>query len=111
MPTSTLPPPPVYQAPVDVYQAPVSMMQSDMMQSDGAPMATGVAIRWCANGYGFIRPDDGGEDLFCHSSSITDGNMLKEGAAVQFVKRIHEPKGKEQAFDRNSFTISCAFYS
>ena len=60
---------------------------------------TGVVTRWCYNGYGFIQPDDGGEELFCHCTSITDGNMLKEGAAVQFEKRIDERKGREQAFD------------
>jgi cold shock CspA family protein len=59
--------------------------------------ATGVAMRWNAKGFGFIKPDDGGEDLFCHFSSITDGKMLKEGAAVQFVKKYDERKGKERA--------------
>ena len=49
----------------------------DMLSSGGS--MTGVVIRWCANGYGFIRPDDGGEELFCHCSSITDGNKLREG--------------------------------
>ena len=60
---------------------------------------TGVALRWVSRGYGFIKPDDGGPDLFCHVSSITDGKMLKEGAPVQFVKRIDERKGNEQAFE------------
>ena len=59
---------------------------------------TGTVVRWCG-GFGFVKPDDGGEDLFCHFTSIRDGNMLKEGAAVQFVKKIDERKGREQAFD------------
>ena len=61
--------------------------------------ATGVAMRWNAKGFGFIKPDDGGEDLFCHVSSITNGigKMLKEGAAVQFVKKYDERTGKERA--------------
>ena len=59
--------------------------------------STGVALRWNAKGFGFIKPDDGGEDLFCHFSSITDGKMLREGAQVQFIKKFDERKGKERA--------------
>jgi len=63
-------------------------------------IAGGVALRWFSNkGYGFIKPDDGGEDLFCHFSSITDGKMLTEGAAVQFVKMFNEQNGRQQAVD------------
>jgi cold shock CspA family protein len=58
---------------------------------------SGVAQRWNQKGFGFIKPDDGGEDLFCHYSSILDGKMLVEGAKVQFVKRYDERKGKDRA--------------
>ncbi|RYR79109.1 hypothetical protein Ahy_A01g003973 isoform A [Arachis hypogaea] len=48
---------------------------------------TGV-VMWFNNtkGFGFIKPDDGGEDLFVHQSSIrSDGyRTLHEGDRVQF---------------------------
>ena len=50
-------------------------------------MATGI-VKWFNNakGFGFILPDDGGEDLFAHYSSIEmEGyKTLKAGQAVFF---------------------------
>lgn len=50
-------------------------------------MATGV-VKWFNDdkGYGFITPDDGGDDLFAHYSQI-EGNghrSLEENDKVQF---------------------------
>jgi len=59
--------------------------------------STGIAQRWNEKGFGFIKPDDGGEDLFCHYSNIVDGNALEQGAAVEFVKVYDERKGKDRA--------------
>ena len=61
--------------------------------------ATGKALRWNANGFGFIKPDDGGEDLYCHFSSILDGKALKVGATVSFVKKYDDRKGKDRAVE------------
>ena len=58
---------------------------------------TGKAMRWDERGWGFIKPDDGGEVLFCHYSVIEDGNALVEGAEVQFVKEFDDRKGKDKA--------------
>ena len=58
-------------------------------------MATGK-VKWFNNakGYGFIRPDTGGEDLFVHYSYICmDGyRSLKAGQQVTYDER-EAPKG------------------
>ena len=50
-------------------------------------MATGK-VKWFnpTKGYGFIKPDDGGDDLFVHHSSIQGEGYksLKEDQSVTF---------------------------
>ena len=60
-------------------------------------MATGT-VKWFndAKGFGFITPDDGGEDLFAHFSAISMNGFktLKEGQKVSF-EVTQGPKGKQ----------------
>lgn len=62
-------------------------------------MASGI-VKWFndAKGFGFITPDEGGEDLFAHFSAIEiEGfKTLKEGRKVTF-EVVTGPKGKQAA--------------
>jgi len=55
-------------------------------------------VKWFndAKGFGFITPDDGGDDLFAHFSSIQMNGFktLKEGQKVTF-EAAQGPKGKQ----------------
>merc|ERR1711918_120546 len=63
----------------------------------GAGRMKGTACRWNDRGFGFIKPHDGSEDLFCHVSQIEDGNMLGEGDEVEYETAYDDRKGKTHA--------------
>jgi cold shock protein len=60
-------------------------------------MATGT-VKWFndSKGYGFVTPDEGGDDLFAHFSAIQMNGFktLKEGQKVTF-EVTQGPKGKQ----------------
>lgn len=62
-------------------------------------MATGT-VKWFNDqkGYGFIRPDDGGKDVFVHHSSIQMKGFktLNEGDKVSY-ETENGPKGLQAA--------------
>ena len=60
-------------------------------------MSTGT-VKWFndSKGFGFITPDEGGDDLFAHYSAIQSSGFktLAEGQKVSF-EITNGPKGKQ----------------
>jgi CspA family cold shock protein len=48
-------------------------------------MATGT-VKWFndTKGFGFIQPDEGGKDVFCHKTALQGLSSLAEGQKVEF---------------------------
>lgn len=62
-------------------------------------MPSGVVKSWNSDkGFGFIGPDDGGEDLFCHVSGLLHGDgSVERGDCVYYELVWDDRKGKERA--------------
>lgn len=56
-------------------------------------------VKWYnpRKGYGFIEPEEAGEDIFVHQSAIADGVFLNEGDEVEF--EVEETEKGLQAVD------------
>jgi CspA family cold shock protein len=61
-------------------------------------MPQGIVKKYMADrGFGFIRPDGGGDDVFFHVKSLPMGTEPREGARVDFEVGSDRKTGKPQA--------------
>ncbi|CAE7386522.1 cspA [Symbiodinium necroappetens] len=62
-------------------------------------MGSGVLVRWRKEGgFGFIKPSDGSEDLFCHVSQLRQvEGTIKEGDRVRYTVTQDGLSGKRMA--------------
>jgi len=58
-----------------------------IIKDKGSSMSTG-SVKWFnpAKGYGFIEPEDGGNDIFVHISAVESAGLssLREGQKIEF---------------------------
>lgn len=63
-------------------------------------MATGT-VKWfnSVKGYGFIQPDDGGQDVFVHISAVERAGLgqLNEGQKISYEVERDKRSGKTSA--------------
>jgi len=63
-------------------------------------MATGT-VKWfnSQKGFGFIQPDDGGKDVFVHTSAVERAGMhgLNEGQKISYEVIADRKTGKSSA--------------
>lgn len=68
----------------------------------GSVMATGT-VKWfnTTKGYGFIQPDDGGQDVFVHISAVERAGLrdLREGQKVSYELVQDKRSGKMSVDD------------
>ena len=48
-------------------------------------------------GFGFIKPDDGGSDIFFHATALKEGDEIAPGVAVTYETGIDPKSGKSRA--------------
>ncbi len=63
-------------------------------------MATG-SVKWFnpTKGFGFIQPEEGGNDVFVHISAVERAGMatLEEGQKISYEVEVDERRGKSSA--------------
>jgi CspA family cold shock protein len=61
-------------------------------------MAHGVVVGFKDDrGFGFIRPDGGGGDIFVHARNIANADKLNQGQRVSFEVVTDDRRGKPRA--------------
>lgn len=61
-------------------------------------MPTGKIKMWNdEKGFGFIKPADGGVDVFFHVSALREGDEIAKGTAVMFEIGVDPKTGKTKA--------------
>jgi cold shock protein len=84
----------------DLARAKVVRAQRAFAQSWRNKMATGT-VKWfnATKGFGFIQPDDGGNDVFVHISAVERAGMgsLNEGQKLSFESKVDSMRGKTSA--------------
>jgi CspA family cold shock protein len=63
-------------------------------------VATGI-VKWfnATKGFGFIQPDDGGQDVFVHISAVERAGLsgLAERQTVSYEVQVDRKRGKSSA--------------
>jgi cold shock protein len=84
----------------DLARAKVVRAHRAFAQSWRSKMATGT-VKWfnATKGFGFIQPDDGGNDVFVHISAVERAGMgsLNEGQKLSFESKVDSMRGKTSA--------------
>lgn len=63
-------------------------------------MSIGTLHVWKSDrGFGFIRPDDGSHDLFCHITYFRERTTPNVGDRLEFGTRLSDRTNKPEAFD------------
>ena len=63
-------------------------------------MPTGIVKTWIEDrGFGFIAPDEGGADVFCHAKNLEGCSELVPGQRVEYETEFDLGRGKWHAVD------------
>jgi CspA family cold shock protein len=71
-----------------------AQIEKDVETAGAAPKAHTGTVKWFnpGKGYGFIAPEEGGDDIFVHISAVQRAGLrkLNEGEKIRFVLQQRE---------------------